>query len=302
MKALAVILVMLMASTAFGVGSHRSLTPATWSYVQDGPDIDIAITTSLDVDTFEDHGVATITVSGSAEFDLFLEHSFYTRGLKDVLFKNDFGRGEPYLDMWGWSMVRRYSHTYADEYTVSVPFYVTNGMDSFIALGDVVSRFRFQIRYLNGSQLVQSGWYRPDPDVHDVASDTSPPEFTSVDHFDAINFSFGSARSLIRAFDLQCVDTPTGYNYAYMTRAKSRLTGTYMYPDASSTFTPSSRGRCVTGSGLISSTFVVKFTVTLQQAVAAGDYIWDCEIILWDSSENCSDWIEIGTVDLRDFD
>jgi hypothetical protein len=52
----------------------------------------------------------------------------------------------------------------------------------------------------------------------------------------------------------------------------------------------------------VSSTFVAKLTKRIQDLVAEGDYIWDCEIILWDAQENRSEWEDIGTIDLRDFD
>ena len=286
---------------ASGVGSHRS-AQTTWSYTPSGPPIDIEFSTSLDVVSDLNNVSATLNVDATTDFDLFAEYSIYSRGVVNQQLRNDLGRGEPFSEMWGWTMARKFSGTYTNSYSIEVPLYFTNGKESFLALGDVVAKFRFIVRYMDGTELVQSGWYRTETVEYDSPDDVEPPVFTSAGTLTALNFSFGAARSLVLVADLQCEDQPAGYNYTYSLRATSQLTGTSFYQDATSVFNKSGRGTCKTGAGLISSTIVAKFTKTVQTLVAEGDYLWDCEVILWDAQENASDWTSIGTVDLRDFD
>lgn len=302
MKLAAAIIALLVATTATAVESHRSITPSSWSYVQADQPIDISFSTSLNVVDYENYVLATLSVDASTEFDLYVEHSIYSRDVINQLLRNDVGRGEPFSDIWGWTMSRRFDGTYAYSYDIEVPFYFTNGKESFLALGDVVAKFRFMVRYMDGSQLVQGGWYKTDTVEYDAPEDALPPQFVSVGSLSALNFSFGPARSVVLVANLQCEDQPAGYNYSYITRARSQLTGTSHYSDASTSFSVLGRGTCTTGAGLISSTLAAKFTKTIQELVADGDYLFDCEIVLWDAHENMSDWQSIGTLDLRDFD
>lgn len=292
---LALLMMMLLASQAFGVGPGKRQMLKTNQVVY--PEFIMSTATFYtDLATGDNTEVVYFEFEAESECDLQVQYRTYLSGMPSVewyAFFTAYAAGEYVNPIFGWTTARNFSNSMTTSYSFdAVKFYLKDVAEVGLS-ANFVTDMRYRVRYLNAvGDTITTGFTAVESIIDPRASDSTVPVKLANGSCIGMDFAFGEGQTLIVLSNFQADDGKAIDNLAFEMMVVDQGTGATMFQSGTPVIGTFGAGTNYGG--------LARIPGYMATHLAAGRRYFQVSVRLTDGYGNRTGWLFIDTVDLQD--